>query len=445
MAGLGEDYYCDSALRGGSTCTVGRYDGSGCNSLPECNSRNCSKAYFTTAQYYGQGRGSPMFSNTSAGFLCKGPRYAMPVDFEGRDFGSFQHNVDGWANDPVEVRIMAGQPAGSTDEQGLSNEDVGVASMTIEVYGCKLEDEPSCGNGRIEYPEECDLGPENGFGRACSIACTNKNFPACSLTGDCYIPPAAEPTGQAFPGLEEVGARTLPAWIKIANVDFHELFSATTGNASTNDEQCVNCLPPPTISSCPGNLKKYLHSTTFRYLCASPMREGQLAVQPKSFYVTLPRNSKAVGFRGRINAVSKGALDSFLNVSWLPADFTLSNKPSNLQHLGIYRDNFTILEGENTGTFYPNVRDDSIEGRYVDGMSLSIGPAGNRQHVFTLAIGSTVSVPPASTIRRSNFSAEGRPPLSALQDAAVCHYGSGAALQGPAYCYLGNCPCHTSE
>eukprot|EP00966_Prymnesium_polylepis_P001622 37491-Prymnesium_polylepis.1 len=175
------------------------------------------------------------------------------------------------------------------------------------------------------------------------------------------------------------------------------------------------------------------------------MSEGQLAVPPKSFYITLPRNAKAVGFRGRINAVNKGALDSFLNVSWLPTDFTLSSKASSLQHFGIYRDNFTIPEGEYSGTYYPNVRDDSIEGRYVDGISLTIGPAGSRQHVFTLAVGSTVSVPPASTIRRSNFSAEGRPPLSALEDAAVCHYGSGAALHGPAYCYLGNCPCHRSD
>jgi|EP00966_Prymnesium_polylepis_P001623 hypothetical protein len=118
-----------------------------------------------------------MFSNTSAGFLCKGPRYATPEDFEGREFGTFQHSVDGWATDPVEVRIMAGQPAGSSDEQGLNNEDVGVASMTIEVFGCKLEEEPVCGNGQVEYPEECDLGPENGFGRACSMACTKTTTP----------------------------------------------------------------------------------------------------------------------------------------------------------------------------------------------------------------------------------------------------------------------------
>eukprot|EP00966_Prymnesium_polylepis_P029547 686551-Prymnesium_polylepis.1 len=45
---LGDDYYCDSALRGGPTCDIGPEEpvSGGCHSMDECTERGCPNSFF---------------------------------------------------------------------------------------------------------------------------------------------------------------------------------------------------------------------------------------------------------------------------------------------------------------------------------------------------------------------------------------------------------------
>ena len=110
------------------------------------------------------------------------------------------------------------------------------------------------------------------------------------------------------------------------------------------------------------------------------------------FYVSLPQGQQAVGFRGRIVTHTKGQLDAFMDVPWIWNDLSGTDVPGS---------NYTMTTAQGvTATVYPNVKSDSIDDRYVDGLSLTVGcpissdgPASctGRQHVFTLATGTAVS------------------------------------------------------
>ena len=139
----------------------------------------------------------------------------------------------------------------------------------------------------------------------------------------------------------------------------------------------------------------------------------------------------AAGFRGRIVTVSKGSLDAFLNVTWMPLDTSpvVSNDPTFA--------NFTF----GSLTMYPNTRSNTLEGRYVDGLSLTVDCdrcAHPRQHVFTLSAGTTYAVP-ETTAAQLTFS---DPAL--LETASTCHNSRPGEPSGR-HCYLGNCDCHTTE
>ena len=136
---LGEDYYCDSTLRGGPGCAIGHEEpaAGGCQSSEDCASRGCNASFYELSSFYTSSGVSTIFDANSSGYLCRGSRYARPEDFPDRPFGAFAHAVpDGaWANDPIEARIMAGQAASIDSSAGWvwGNEEVAVRSLQVEV------------------------------------------------------------------------------------------------------------------------------------------------------------------------------------------------------------------------------------------------------------------------------------------------------------------------
>ena len=368
---LGNDYFCDSALRGGTGCSIGPFEPSdgGCTSAEDCYAQGCNASFWELGSWYG-GRAPPIFDNTSVGYLCQGSRYATASDFPGRPFGSFLHTVpDGnWVDDPIEARIMAGQTASNAD-LSLGNEDVALRSLEIEVFGCRSSPAPVCGDGTTIPPEQCDSGVDaltnrsnNDYNRDCSIGCTVWNLPSCSQLGTCYVPPPPPPLGQDMPGKQEVGSTLLPAWVKIADVDFDELLRGDSV-VSRNETDCVNCAPQSTIHTCPGSLEPALNPFSRRFFCAAPLADDYNAAGPANFYISLPKGTRAVGFRGRVVTGSSGQLDGFLNVPWMPLDYS----PRTYADASLA--NFTSVAGV---TMFPNERSSSIEGRYVDGLSLTV-------------------------------------------------------------------------
>ena len=201
---------------------------------------------------------------------------------------------------------MAGQAA-TTPDLGWGNEEVAVRSLQIEVFGCRSSLNAVCGYGNVVPPEECDNGVDtitnaslNGFNRDCSIGCTRWNLPSCTQAGTCFIPPPPPPVGKDLPGKQEVGSTALPAWIKIAAVNFDELLRDNSDLSSQNATDCVNCPPRSSLRTCPGSLNPFLHPTSRRLFCGAPLATDYDAAGPAKFYIALPTNARAVGFRGRI-------------------------------------------------------------------------------------------------------------------------------------------------
>ena len=126
-------------------------------------------------------------------------------------------------------------------------------------------------------------------------------------------------------------------------------------------------------------------------------------------------------------------MDAFLSVPWMPYDISPAYDDDSSQA------NFTSLA--RGATMYPNVRSDDIEGRYVDGISVTVDcPTCQqpRQHVFTLAAGTASSVPEvvATQLRQDD------PEM--LQTALTCPYPLLGVPLGR-HCFLGNCRCHTTQ
>ena len=123
--------------------------------------------------------------------------------------------------------------------------------------------------------------------------------------------------GQDMPGKREVGSTVLPAWVTIADADFDAVF-----RADEDEGTCTDNAPTSTITTCPGNLQKYLHPLSGKFLCAPPYATALRAEGAYSFFVSLPTDAHVAGFRGRVVAVARGAMDGFLNASYLPLDFS---------------------------------------------------------------------------------------------------------------------------
>ena len=127
-------------------------------------------------------------------------------------------------------------------------------------------------------------------------------------------------------------------------------------------ESCYHQAPRSTIRTCPGSLDPFLHPTSRRLFCGAPLASDYDAAGPSKFYIALPTNAHAVGFRGRMVTASRGQLDGFLNVPWMPLDYS----PTTYADPSL--SNFT----SGGVTMIPNERSSSIEGRYVDGLSLTV-------------------------------------------------------------------------
>ena len=144
---LGEDYYCDSPLRGPPPACgfSGEFEERGCNGFDECFASNCT-AFFVNGEWYaddgrvndkGYGGGASAFGSDE-GYLCKGSRFATAEDFPGRPFGSFFQNLTSYHNDPIEARIMAGQDSGVA----VFDEDANATTMA-RMVACRVIVSPS--------------------------------------------------------------------------------------------------------------------------------------------------------------------------------------------------------------------------------------------------------------------------------------------------------------
>ena len=134
---LGDDYYCDSALRGGTNCSIGANDDDGCINADDCAAAGCGTV-FQNARWYGPEEAVPLWTSAlSEGYICRGSRYATAGDFQDRPFGSFHYETPtlAWVTDPIEVRVMAGQPSGSETVDGMfpGNEDTAIRALQLEV------------------------------------------------------------------------------------------------------------------------------------------------------------------------------------------------------------------------------------------------------------------------------------------------------------------------
>jgi hypothetical protein len=174
---LGHARWCQHASCTASAPLAAGY--AGCRDAAACTSAGCNIS-FTNGRWYEAHEAAQIWGPSSAGYLCDGLNYASAASFAGRPFGSFSYNVPpqqivqsastanassggagasgaangGWSSDPLEARIMGGQPA--------DNEDIGVSALTLEVYGCCMHPssrpQPVCSDGRVVAPEQCDLG-----------------------------------------------------------------------------------------------------------------------------------------------------------------------------------------------------------------------------------------------------------------------------------------------
>ncbi|EGB12918.1 hypothetical protein AURANDRAFT_60916 [Aureococcus anophagefferens] len=439
---LGEDYYCDSPMRGPpATCAFGSpWEPDGCRSFDECERANCTGGW-ANGVWYDDGRASAFWGDE--GYLCRGSRYAEQSDFGGRPFGTFLRNLSDFADDPIEARVMAGQPSGvavfdaATNATVVANgnEEAAVRYLTLEVHGCRAADPAVCGDGVVTAPEECDDGG-NATG-ACSLACTLWIPEPCRTSGTCEAEPEAEPLGEDFPGKEEIGSRVLPAWVPVANVTFDAHFrsldAAPDAAAAAASGACSHIAPDDVLDACPGTLSKYLANG--RYVCAPDPRASPAAdAEPSSAFVAGPRNTFVAGFRGRIGAVALGSMDAFLSASWHPSDFSA----------------FECAEAsycpqapfDFAGALYPNDALDGapgagIDGRYVDGVSLTVG-CEPRTHVFTLAAGTADGVAASADDGGAVVFNASDPDL-----AAAVYETCFQRLPSSAACYAGNCACHS--
>jgi len=509
---LGEsNYFCDAGMRGGPNCQVGGfadepgYD-EGCSSSDACNARGCT-SYWNGATWYGA-NSSAMWSGP-AGYLCRGKEYATVEDFPGRPFGSFLHNVQvdtpqalEWASDPIEVRIMSGQAAAAAEgtEVVAGNEETALAALQIEVFGCRLPmyevtPAPFCGDGNItsgnvtsEQYEQCDHGTAsdsgdsscglegNGFGRACSIACTDDtsfNPEACRISGTCPQREVEEPSGQDFPGAEPI--ETGNRWVTIANVSFDDLLRSAAGsvaaacetrpNSHTSQPACFYELlaaggnatsssvgsqcarrVEPAMTTCPGNTKKYKtppsnRSADGRYVCAAPFASRRRAGGPYSFFINVPERANYIAVRGRIVTNALGQPDAFMTAGWLPHDYSMAE---------CYRPGACGDTPGFAGNMYTNEdgRDTSlgIDGWYVDGLSLTVrmgcndsdtSETSSREHIWTLAAGTATGVHANVHYQPGLID---RNPSTRLRAFDRC--GPNVLDRPHASCYLGNCACH---
>ena len=419
--------FCDAGIRGGSTCK----DKDGkvviCTSADDCAAKGCN-LFFSNGMWYPTGEHGLMWKDSKE-FLCSGDVKATDADFADAPlYGGFHHDVGKFTSHPIESRIMAGQTSSqknqTAEDLGLDgekgdyelldgNEDVAVVGMEIEVYGCKMDSPPVCGDGKIEYPEQCDLGAgENTEGSKCSRACTTWNPQECKYFGTCPPVIPEEPSGETFPGKKEVGSNQLPKWLPIADVVYKDYLQ-------------------PGVE-CHGNMKKFRlrKGDVFENFCGPPLSAKFVSNEPSKFFVNTQIGTAYAAVRGHMSTVSKGQMDAFLNAS-MPYDFSA---------VACYKPGMcsSELPGRMDTHEYRESVTRGIDGRYVDGVSFTVGEPGNRTHIYTLAAGTARGIPAKAPVSST---------LSQASSAADWYGACFKQLDGsaPVQCYSGNCRCHDPE
>ena len=334
---------------------------------------------------------------------------------------------------------------------------------------------PTCGDGLIMRPEQCDLGTDgsnqsrNAYDASCSIGCTTWNPLSCTIDGTCPVPESPPPSGQdvsrppfkparirssigsrrrtQMPGKREVGSTNLPAWITIADVDFDSLIRRERGVASsvgtaTQEETCASAGTSATITTCPGDLRTFWNSKLRKFVCAPPLTAApRVGGRSHSFFINGPYDSEYAAVRGRIVTVAKGQLDGFLNASF-PWDFSGQ---------GCYgeRDGGGSCVEVAAGSLYHSNQLRSLPGadidsRYVDGVSITVGCSASergRRHVFTLAAGTATGIISSAVV--SSFPGDAGANTTRGDDTySSCWDDLTRAATG---CYLGNCLCQGGD
>ena len=370
-----------------------------------------------------------MFTDSS--YMCRGSRAATRGDFQ-----SSQGVTDGgfyWENEgdelitgPIEVRLMTGQASFSEEtEDGPTtpNEDIGLAFADIEVYGCVIQEDAECGNGVVDFGEDCDDGPDgndNGetgsWGNACSRACTKWNPDTelgadgnpCNIYGhspdqDCAVTPPECATENPLPAETVVTPavqEVLPAWVSV--MDYSQGFK----------------LEEP----CPGNLKKVLHNIYGDVICAPP------------YLTSYPPTAEGCDDAFYKIAVAPPATEAGekLCYSGVKGHIVSSGKGSLMRH---FLKGNAVFEGDDVDNNYNHDYrkgaggDITLESNYVDGISVTHGAPGARSHIFPLAHGIANGYPPTS---EENYEV-------CLSPART---GKPVASMG---CFIGNCNCHGGD
>jgi hypothetical protein len=486
---IGQDYFCDSGLRGGkvplesSTADAGgnreacfaKYSGKTaaelqamkinaphgyaiCDSASKCQDVQCP-GFFTNSKWYANGEHDLMWKGDRVkGMLCKGDRAANDADFTNeasdgspaasRIFGSFHHRTDvkgkffdpvDWSKDALEVRIMAGQGS-ATAGGGDGNEDQAIVEMDVWIHGCKIPDPAprppgagasmACGDGVREDWEQCDLGAGNGWDAKCSLACTTWNPETCTRFGGadtkCPAPPAKVVVPEDAPGKAFLGSKLLPRWVKIAKVNYDDLFQ---GKQAMGDGSCGDAK-----AACPGDLKRFVvqdeqdkidcaalskqgkacGDPVLRSICAPPMSMKERSDGPASFKLQIPGGTSYAAVRGRVVTHAKGHMDAFTDVAGLPTDFSAGGCYKKGQcddklFEGVMTDsnayrvpktdgddkNIKPCPASNAAWCAANKFPQPIDGRYVDGISITYGDPYSttnpkmRKHVWSLAAGAS--------------------------------------------------------
>eukprot|EP00966_Prymnesium_polylepis_P009328 215178-Prymnesium_polylepis.1 len=171
------------------------------------------------------------------------------------------------------------------------------------------------------------------------------------------------------------------------STDAGQAGAAAEGSERFSFEQqqtCAKDAAEQAAFACPGDLQTAWAAGLHKYVCAPPLQAAPRERGPYSFFVNAPRDSEYAALRGRFVTVARGSMDAFLNLS-----FGWDFSGGQCYKAGVCG---TSTQGI-AGAVYPadllrSVPGAGIDGRYVDGISLTIGCAASargREHVFTLA------------------------------------------------------------
>jgi len=310
---VGLPYYCDSGITGHfhhneGAAGVGWYDSSSTKEFSD---------------EFDDGLASLMFEEYET---CIGEKKGTYEDWASRGLKPgellWENPTGAFLTEPIEIRIMSGQ--------SYANEDLGLTELKIEVYGCKAEEMPVCGDGVVDpYFEECDDGNMVDGDGTCSRMCT-------------YYDPLLKPkVVEAEDDLNKITTTNFriqnpllpPRWVTVADVD------------ATRDQ------------ACPGNMELHEHNV-FKgtYMCGMKLRSPDVSTSHYAKFAT--RGLEYTKVKGKVEGYVKGRGNVFESF----------NEDGSLK--------YPDRSGNRT-----------VNDQYIDGISITT--ESPRQHIFSYAIGSS--------------------------------------------------------